>query len=99
MSNLFISYRRDDSSGYAINLYDRLANRFGHDRVFMDIDHIQPGEDFHDVIHEKLKSVQVAIVLIGKHWLNIPGEATRRIDNPDDWCGLKSPRCWSAKSA
>lgn len=89
MSNLFISYRRDDSSGYAINFYDRLASRFGHDRVFMDIDHIQPGEDFHDIIHEKLKSVQVAIVLIGKHWLNIPGEATRRIDNPDDWVRLE----------
>ncbi len=89
MSNLFISYRHDDSSGYAINIYDRLANRFGHDRVFMDIDHIQPGEDFHDIIHEKLKSVQVAIVLIGKHWLNIPGESSRRIDNPDDWVRLE----------
>ncbi len=89
MSNLFISYRRDDSSGYAINLYDRIASRFGHDRVFMDIDHIQPGEDFHDIIHEKLKSVQVAIVLIGKHWLNIPGESSRRIDNPDDWVRLE----------
>lgn len=89
MSSLFISYRREDSSGYAINLYDRLTERFGRDRVFMDIDQIQPGEDFHDVIHEKLKSVQVAIVLIGKHWLNIPGEATRRLDNPDDWVRLE----------
>ena len=85
MPHLFISYRRDDSSGYAINIYDRLANRFGHDRVFMDIDHIQPGEDFHDVIHEKLKSVEVAIVLIGKHWLDITDVAgQRRLDHPDD---------------
>ena len=89
MSTLFISYRRDDSSGYAINLYDRLASRFGHDRVFMDIDQIKPGEDFHDVIHEKLKSVEVAVVLIGKHWLNIPGETGRRLDNPDDWVRLE----------
>lgn len=85
MPHLFISYRRDDSSGYAINIYDRLANRFGHDRVFMDIDHIQPGEDFHDVIHEKLKSVEVAIVLIGKHWLDITDAGgQRRLDHPDD---------------
>lgn len=89
MSTLFISYRREDSSGYAINLYDRLANRFGRDHVFMDIDQIQPGEDFHDVIHEKLKSVQVAVVLIGKHWLNIPGETGRRLDNADDWVRLE----------
>lgn len=89
MSTLFISYRREDSSGYAINLYDRLASHFGRDHVFMDIDQIKPGEDFHDVIHDKLKSVEVAVVLIGKHWLNIPGETGRRLDNPDDWVRLE----------
>ena len=28
-------------------------------------------------------------MLIGKHWLNIPGESSRRIDNPDDWVRLE----------
>ena len=70
MSSIFINYRRDDSSGYAIHLYDRLADCFGRDHIFMDLDQIAPGDDFHDVINEKLKSVQVAVVLIGKHWLN-----------------------------
>ena len=71
MSSIFINYRRDDSSGYAGRIYDRLSNYFSSDHVFMDIDQIEPGEDFHDVINEKLKSVQVAIVLIGKYWLDI----------------------------
>lgn len=56
----------------------------------MDIDQIEPGEDFVEVIQEKLKAVRVAVVLIGKHWLNIT-DATgqRRLDNPDDWVRLE----------
>ena len=90
MSSIFINYRRDDSSGYAGRIYDRLSNHFSSDHVFMDIDQIEPGEDFHDVINEKLKSVQVAIVLIGKYWLDIADVAgQRRLDNPDDWVRLE----------
>ena len=90
MSSIFINYRRDDSSGYAGRIYDRLSNHFSSDHVFMDIDQIEPGEDFHDVINEKLKSVQVAIVLIGKYWLDIADvTGQRRLDNPDDWVRLE----------
>jgi len=37
---VFISYRRQESSGLAGRLYDRLADRFGEDQVFMDVDSI-----------------------------------------------------------
>ena len=40
---IFISYRRDDSEGYAGRLYDRLIARFGGDKVFMDIDALNRG--------------------------------------------------------
>ena len=90
MSTLFINYRRKDASGYAGRLYDRLAKHFDRDQVFMDIDQIEPGEDFHEVIDKKLKSVQVAVVLIGRHWLDITDAAgKRRLDNPDDWVRLE----------
>lgn len=90
MSKIFINYRRDDSSGYAGRLYDRLADHFGKDHVFMDIDQIEPGEDFIEVIHEKLKAVQAAVVLIGKHWLDIKDEnGQRRLEHPDDWVRLE----------
>ena len=39
---IFISYRRDDSAGYAGRLYDRLTARFGGDRVFMDVEGSNP---------------------------------------------------------
>ncbi|TYP94265.1 MULTISPECIES: toll/interleukin-1 receptor domain-containing protein [Nitrosomonas] len=90
MTEIFICYRRDDSAAYAGRLYDQLAEYFGHDHVFMDIDHIEPGEDFVEVIQKKLTSAQVAIILIGKHWLNIT-DATgqERLDNPDDFVRLE----------
>ena len=34
---LFLSYRRDDSQGFAGRIYDRLAVRFGPQAVFRDI--------------------------------------------------------------
>jgi Caspase domain/TIR domain len=90
MSVIFINYRRDDSAAYAGRIYDRLANHFGHENCFIDIDHIAPGEDFKQVIQEKLSSIQVAVVLIGKRWLNIQDDnGQRRLDNPDDLVRLE----------
>lgn len=86
MSGIFISYRRDDTAAYAGRLFDRLEKHFSREHIFMDIDHIEPGEDFVEVIQKKLSAVDVAIVLIGKQWLDIT-DATghRRLDDPDDF--------------
>ena len=46
MDGIFISYRRDDSAGYAGRLYDRLSAHFGADQVFMDVAGIELGTDF-----------------------------------------------------
>ncbi|WP_394809753.1 SUMF1/EgtB/PvdO family nonheme iron enzyme [Nitrosomonas sp.] len=90
MSKIFINYRRKDSAPHAGRLYDRLAGRFGDDHVFMDIDQIEPGEVFDQVIQEKLAAVQVAVVLIGEHWLDIAdANGKRRLDHPDDWVRLE----------
>src|SRR5258708_2821989 len=40
---IFLCYRRDDASGHAGRLYDMLADRYGADRVFMDVDAIPLG--------------------------------------------------------
>lgn len=90
MAKIFINYRRKDSAPYAGRLYDRLAGHFGPDHVFMDIDQIEPGEVFDQVIQEKLKAVQAAVVLIGEHWLDIAdADGQRRLDHPDDWVRLE----------
>jgi hypothetical protein len=49
LGRVFISYRRQESSGLAGRLYDRLAARFGDDQVFMDVDTIALGVDFAEV--------------------------------------------------
>lgn len=90
MSIIFISYRRDDSAPYAGRLYDRLAAQFGAAQVFMDIDQIEPGEDFVEVIQRKVGACETAVVLIGKAWLGI-ADATgrRRLDDPEDFVRLE----------
>jgi hypothetical protein len=47
---IFISYRRAES-GYPTGwLYERLANHFGRADVVGDIDSIEPGDEFAEVI-------------------------------------------------
>jgi hypothetical protein len=67
---IFISYRRTDTRADAGRLYDRLANRFSGDHVFMDIDDIQPGQKFLTVLQDTLDICHVLLVLIGPKWLD-----------------------------
>ena len=68
---VFVSYRRDDSSGYAGRLYADLCERFGTDNVFIDIDSLVPGSDFVDAIEETLASCDMVLVIIGRSWLSV----------------------------
>jgi TIR domain len=82
---IFVSYRRQESSGITGRLYDRLATRFGHDQVFMDVDKIAPGADFAEVIDQAVSSCAVLLAIIGPGWLTATDEDGRqRLDNPDD---------------
>jgi ankyrin repeat protein len=74
---LFISYRRDDSVGQAGRLFDRLAERFGSKQVFRDIDTVAAGEDFVQVVRERIRRCDVLLVLIGMRWLNATDEDGR----------------------
>ena len=49
-SRVFISYRREDCGYPARWLFDQLAASLGADRVFKDVDSIEPGDDFAEVI-------------------------------------------------
>jgi len=88
-SGIFVSYRRDDSSGHAGRLFDNLADHFGKDRIFMDIDTIEPGEDFVAVIENAVGSCDVLVAIIGRRWLEISGGSERRLDNPNDFVRLE----------
>jgi len=91
MDGIFISYRRDDSAGYAGRLYDRLAAHFGAERVFMDVEGIEPGLDFVDAIEEAVSSCRVLIAVIGDEWTNAADAAgRRRLDDPNDFIRLET---------
>jgi hypothetical protein len=87
---VFMSYRHQDSSGYAGWLYQLIAERMGMSKVFRDIDSIRPGLHFPTEIAQAVGSCSVALVLIGPNWLSaVDDEGRRRIDDPDDWVRLE----------
>jgi hypothetical protein len=83
---IFISYRRDDSAGYARLIYDRLNARFPH-RVFMDVTGIEAGADFVEAIEQAIGSCVALVVLIGQQWLTTGGQ--RRLDDLADFVRLE----------
>jgi hypothetical protein len=90
MSGIFISYRREDSAPYAGRLNDHLCDHFGSERVFMDVDDIEPGADFVSLIEQKVASCDALIAVIGKTWLIRDEQAGRsRLDNPHDFVRLE----------
>ena len=85
---VFINYRREDSADAAGRLYDSLSGHFAN--VFMDIDTIEPGVDFVDVVHDAVGSCDVLLALIGRHWLSAADtRGRRRLDEPNDFVGLE----------
>jgi CHASE2 domain-containing sensor protein len=82
----FVSYRRDDSIVYADRIYKALADDFGKDNVFFDLENIDYGDDFKRAIDEKVGSCDVLVAVMGAQWTNIgDSEGRRRLDNPNDY--------------
>jgi predicted ATPase len=83
---VFISYRRQDSAPYAGRLYDDLTERFGQGQVFIDLDAIEAGADFEQVIVETVKRADVLLAVVGPLWLTATDErGRRRLDIEDDF--------------
>ena len=80
---IFLCYRREDSAGHAGRIYDRVNQRFP-GRVFMDVAGISIGTRWAEVIEQTLGSCEVAVILIGRRWLERGPGGTRRIDDPED---------------
>jgi hypothetical protein len=85
MAGIFISYRRDDTAGYAGRLADDLIEQFGAERVFMDVQALKPGIDYVEAIEQSIGVCDILIVLIGRRWLTAVDESGhRRLDDPAD---------------
>src|SRR6185295_6746405 len=85
-TDIFINYRRSDTSGHAGRLEQQLSQRFP-GRIFMDIHNIEAGRDFTEVIAEEVGKCGVLIVMIGNQWVDItdPETGKRRLDDPTDF--------------
>jgi hypothetical protein len=89
---IFISYRRDDSRGYAGRLQGDLSRRYSDEHVFRDVE-IPPGADFGEYITGLVDKCNVVLAIIGPSWLDARDrEGERRIDKPDDWVRLEIER-------
>jgi len=90
VARTFINYRRDDSTATAGRLHDRLAQSFGRNNLFMDVDHIPPGVDFVNHLNRQVAACDVFVAVIGPNWLDVRNEkGDRRLDAPDDFVTIE----------
>ena len=87
---IFINYRRDDSTSFAGRLHDRLAQDFGRENIFMDVDHIPAGVDFVVHLNNQVAACKVLLVVIGSKWLRAKDDGGhRRLDQPSDFVAVE----------
>jgi TIR domain len=87
---VFISYRRDDSAGYAGRVRDRLDREFGRDLLFMDVENILLGTDFPQVVRDEVAKCDMLLAVIGSNWIAAKNkEGSRRLDDPKDFVRIE----------
>jgi hypothetical protein len=88
MSNgkIFISYRREDTSGESGRLKDKLEQVFGQENIFYDVETLEAGLNFDESIAKALNESKVLLAMIGPHWLKvIDSKGEKRLLKPNDW--------------
>ena len=97
---VFLSYRREDAAPYARLLKLQLRERLPGAQVFMDLDSIEPGLDFAEVIREAVGSCVVLVALIGRQWSTLTDEdGAGGLTTRTTTCASKSRRHLSAACA
>ena len=81
---VFINYRRDDSTAFAGRLYDLLVTALGREKVLIDVERIDLGLDFRAAIEATIAQCDIVLVVIGPEWLQ-----SGRLNNPDDFVRLE----------
>jgi|SRR6267154_651897 len=80
----FVSYRRQDTAPIALLLKNEIEKRLQFVRVSVDVDEMNPGDNFPDRLKRLIEHSHATIALIGKHWMPHRGENTvTRAE--DDW--------------
>lgn len=83
---IFISYRREDTSGESGRLKDKLEQVFGKENIFYDVETLEAGLNFDQSIAKALGESKVLLAMIGPHWLKVTdSKGVARLQKPDDW--------------
>src|SRR5262245_12269522 len=83
MPKILVSYRRADSDAITGRIFDRLAQHYGRESIFRDIDSIPPGIDFREHINNALHETNALLVVVGSKWLGSKGGRARIADDAD----------------
>ncbi len=87
--SIFISYRVQDTSGETGRLVDTLKRYYKSDQLFIDIEKIEPGLDFTQVINKYLEKCEVVLMVIGPDWIGKDKLGNPRIVKDDDWVRIE----------
>jgi hypothetical protein len=68
-------------------LNDRLSQRFPQNKIFMDVDTIEPGVDFVEAVEEVVSACDILVAVIGSGWLNASDRSGKR--RPEDLVRLE----------
>jgi TIR domain len=84
--NVFVNYRREADSGIAGRIYDSLNRTLPGVSIFMDVDKLNPGDDFEEGLEKSLASCVVLLAIIGPQWaIMVDQSGQRRLDNANDF--------------
>ena len=90
MTNVFISYRRDDAGDTAGRIADRLRALPQVDDVFLDVESISYGEDFIDKINHVISECEYCLLLMGPRWDGPRDGQLSRIMEDDDFVRMEA---------
>jgi hypothetical protein len=87
---VFICYRREETAFAARAICDRLAQRLGRENVFLDVDNIDLGVDWFNVLTERVGACDALVAVIGRNWISTANkDGLRRLDDPDDFVRIE----------
>jgi hypothetical protein len=89
LSNIFISYRREENKYQARMIFDAFQN--SKVNVFYDADSIPLGRDFRETIMAQVQKCDVLLALVGRNWAQCLDPKTKlpRLENADDFVRIE----------
>jgi TPR repeat protein len=87
---VFICYRREETAFAARAIHDRVVQQLERDNVFLDVDNIDLGVDWFNVLTDRVGACDALVAVIGRNWVSSADkDGLRRLDDPDDFVRIE----------